>query len=405
MGPKGLLSDAEEKVLINYIKLSCERARPGTKNNVMNAVTTILSEERKANFKRNFPPSFVDDCPSEKWWRLFHDRNPTVVFRTPETLTRARRSVSKASVHQWFEDTEAYFADNDLLEVLSDPSRNFNIDESGFSLSPKRGRVLAPKGEKAVFEESSGDQKTNITILAMICADGTVPPPMIIYPRKRINPIMSEQFPKEYKFSVGKSDSGWISYETLYEYMTNSFNDWLNSNNVQRPVIVWTDWHETRNNFLAKTLNEQGIILYGLPPNTTHLLQPLDVSVFFPLKRGWSKMSKEWEEENSDESITQVNFAKVFLPVYYKYVTPQNIRSGFSKCGLVPFNKDSPDYSKLKAGPAPRASDATIYEGINQGGKIERSTPTEAPHLLNRAIQTGPILQVTTGKERKGKYR
>ena len=117
-------------------------------------------------------------------------------------------------------------------------------------------------------------------------------------------------------------------------------------------------------------------------------------------------MAQEWEEANNDESITQVNFAKVFLPVYYKYVTPQNIGPGFSKCGgLVLFNKDSPDYSRLKVGPAQRASDATIYEGTNQGEKIERSIQTEAPHLLNRAIQTGPILQVTTSQERKDKYR
>ena len=77
--------------------------------------------------------------PSDKWWRLFRKRNPTIVFRPPETLTTARRSVSKASMHQWLEDTEAYFVDNDLLEILSDPSRNFNMDESGFSLSPKQG--------------------------------------------------------------------------------------------------------------------------------------------------------------------------------------------------------------------------------------------------------------------------
>ena len=74
-----------------------------------------------------------------------------------------------------------YFEDNDLLDdALNDPTRQFNIDESGFSLFPKKGKVLAIIGEKNVYEESSIHQKSNVTILANICADGRVPPPLVI---------------------------------------------------------------------------------------------------------------------------------------------------------------------------------------------------------------------------------
>lgn len=91
------------------------------------------------------------------------------------------------------------------------------------------------------------------------------------------------------------------------------------------------------------------------------------MSVFGPLKNGWAKLAKDWEGTHNGESITQVNFAKVSPLPYQRYVTPQNIVSGFSKCGLVPFNPDSPDYYKLMAGQAQRTSDASIYEGVNQG--------------------------------------
>ena len=202
--------------------------------------------------------------------------------------------MSVAVIKQWFHSTADYFKEIDETDALEDPTRNFNIDETGFCLSPSVGKVLALKGEKNVFEERSLHCKTNITVLGCICADGSIPPPMIIYPRKRINPLMAEQFPPSYKFTVGKSEKGYITYETLYEYLCNDFSDWVTEHNIQRPVIVWTDWHETRNNyFLAKTLNEQIIILYGLPPNTTHFMQPLDVAVFGPLKKGWSHSVRE----------------------------------------------------------------------------------------------------------------
>lgn len=74
------------------------------------------------------------------------------------------------------------------------------------------------------------------------------------------------------------------------------------------------------------------------------------------MKRAWSKTAKAWGHANSDECITQAIFAKVFLPSYYKYVSKENIIAGFAKCGLVPFNPDSPDYSKLKCNAAQKAS-------------------------------------------------
>jgi hypothetical protein len=34
-----------------------------------------------------------------------------------------------------------------------------------------------------------------------------------------------------------------------------------------------------------------------LPENSTHILQPLDVSVFGPLKRRWREVLENWKEE------------------------------------------------------------------------------------------------------------
>lgn len=388
MGPSSVLTDAEEDVIVAYIKGSLRRAHPVTKKNVLDAVGTILRTERQEGFHRKIPP-FFGEKPKRKWWRLFCSRHPEITLRTPETLTTSRLNISKGVIQQWFADAQTYFADEGFLEALYDPSRQFNIDESGFSLSPKQGKVLAIRGEKHVFEESAIYHKTNITVLANVCADGRIPPPLIIYPRKRITANMAEHFPENYDCCVGKSESGYITFETLYEYLCNSFNDWLNDNNVERPIIMWTDWHETRNNYyLAKQLQHLKIIMYGLPPNTTHMMQPLDVAVFGPLKKAWSRGAKEFEHQNPDTMITQINFAEVFLPLYYDCVTADNIKSGFSKCGLYPFNAESPDYSKLVSASAQREVTSSIFEGIESEGKVERSVQTTYAETTNRGTQS-----------------
>ncbi|XP_068214104.1 uncharacterized protein [Palaemon carinicauda] len=203
MGPKTVLTDTEEEVLVAYIKGSIRRANPVTKKNIIDAVSTILRTEREEGIERATPPSFTDK-PKKKWWQLFRQRHPTVTYRTPETLTTSRKNISKQVILQWFANTQSFFVEEGMMEALHDPSRNFNIDESGFSLSPKQGRVLAIKGEKHVFEESSAQHKTNITVLANVCADGRIPPPMIIYPRKRISAHMGENFPEGYDCCAAK---------------------------------------------------------------------------------------------------------------------------------------------------------------------------------------------------------
>ena len=66
---------------------------------------------------------------------------------------------------------------------------------------------------------------------------------------------MSDQFPSDFVFSFGHYNSGYITFETLYEFPVNDFDAWLNTNNIVRPVIIFTDWHQTRAIFFSKDTN------------------------------------------------------------------------------------------------------------------------------------------------------
>lgn len=148
--------------------------------------------------------------------------------------------------------------------------------------------------------------------------------------------------------------------------MCNDFDSWLTENNIQRPVVVWTDWHESRIWYhLAQKLNELQIILYGIPPNTTHFLQPLDVAVFGPLKKIWKRHVREWQETH-DAVLGINNFVPCVIPMYYENVTKQNIVSGFRATGLHPFDSAAPDYTKLRTAET-YVPNITILEEIDQG--------------------------------------
>lgn len=87
---------------------------------------------------------------------------------------------------------------------------------------------------------------------------------------------------------IGKTEKGWMTGEAFYEYFANVFHPYLVKEQIPLPVIVFLDGHSSHLTLhLSEFCRNNGIILVCLLPNTTHILQLLDVSVFAPLKQKW----------------------------------------------------------------------------------------------------------------------
>ena len=64
-------------------------------------------------------------------------RHPLISIRTSEHVTTASACVSEKDIKKWFSDIHQYLVDEKLDDILQDPTRLFNGDETGFSLCPK----------------------------------------------------------------------------------------------------------------------------------------------------------------------------------------------------------------------------------------------------------------------------
>lgn len=79
-----------------------------------------------------------------------------------------------------------------------------------------------------------------------------------------------------------------------------------------------------------------------LPPNATHLCQPLDVAYFRPLKRAWSNTLGEWNQRNNGcvpKHIFPRLLKKTLVSIETRSV--QNMKSGFKASGIYPLNKNA----------------------------------------------------------------
>lgn len=79
------------------------------------------------------------------------------------------------------------------------------------------------------------------------------------------------------------------------------------------------------------------IILYCLPPHTTHWLQPLDVGCFGPLQIAWFNCCDEILDE-TEEGMEMKDVVREYFVARKKAFTKQNISQAWKKSGLCPLN-------------------------------------------------------------------
>lgn len=162
--------------------------------------------------------------------------------------------------------------DNDLLNR---PSRIYNMDESGMPLDHKQLKRVAKKRMKKVHGPSSGD-KSQFTPVARATAAGSVLPPILIFKGKRLNHEWTKgEVPNAF---YGMSENGWIDQELFFYWLKDLL---LKQIPPERPVTLLMDGYSSH--YTPEAISgaaQVGVIVFCIPPNTTHAAQPLDVRFF-----------------------------------------------------------------------------------------------------------------------------
>ncbi|XP_058840103.1 uncharacterized protein LOC131695592 [Topomyia yanbarensis] len=340
-GPFPVLTDREEIEIVYWLQQMERKGFPISRNCLISKVSSFLEAHPRPN-------PFRDNIPGRRWVKCFMKRHPQISFRTPEGVTSASAKVSEHNIREWFKTVSEYLAENELSDVLNDPSRVFNGDESGFCINPIPKRVIATKGNKNVSIVEPANSKQNITVLFSFAADGTVVPPDVILPYKRLRKDIIQSFPGHW--GLGCSDAGWMDTKNFVLYIQKVFHPALLRRNVKLPIIYFVDGHKSHTAFeAADVCAKLGIILIALIPNATRILQPADVGIFRPLKNSWSQVVDTWKSKHKSEFVTIVNFGSLLDKAMKAALKQSTIQNAFRVCGLYPFDADSVDYTKCIA--------------------------------------------------------
>ena len=339
-GPKPYLSVEEEEELASFLFQVAQIGYPHTKKQVFGIVQRILESKG------------IHSPVSNGWWERFCKRNPSVSLRAAVALSVARASATDPEMlHRYYDTLEQCLKDND---IFNQPGVIFNCDETGLSLNPSSLRVVQQVGTKNP-SYITGCDKSQITVLACTCAAGYALPPMVIFDRLTWNPKLAEG--EIAGCFYGLSKNGWINRELFDKWFSNHF---LKYAPQSRPLLLLLDGHSSH--YSPATINlaaEQGILVYVLPPNTTHLTQPLDKGCFAPLKVLWRQACHDFRRDNPGRVVTRFEFSQLFSEVWYSAMSARNIVASFKTTGVCPFNRQA-----LKV-PGMEKEEPTIFQPNN----------------------------------------
>lgn len=136
---------------------------------------------------------------------------------------------------------------------------------------------------------------------------------------------------------------GWFDKTTFEDWFFSIALKYCQQLKNDKPRVLIGD--NVSSHLSAKVINcclENNIRLVFLPPNATHLCQPLDVSFFRPLKRAYKETLEEWKKRAKGVVPKHVfpGLLKKALERLGSNAT-KNMKSGFRASGICPLNPNA----------------------------------------------------------------
>ncbi|MES9882742.1 MAG: hypothetical protein ABW185_17890 [Sedimenticola sp.] len=191
----------------------------------------------------------------------------------------------------------------------------------------------------------TSERSATTTILGCGNALGYQIPPFFVFAGARMRTELMEGASVGAQGTVSKS--GWSNSSVFMDYIQNHFVRYAKAD-PEEPILLLYDGHRSHiSPFLVDWAKENNIILFVLPPHTSHILQPMDVGCFGAFAKIYSDECQRFQRSNGTV-VNRYNVCAISSKAYTKALSPVNLQAAFRKSGVYPFN--------------PSAIDATTFE-------------------------------------------
>ena len=281
-------------------------------------------------------------------------------FLRRNTLVRRRKThQAQVLIDIITQETASYIELLSLYQDLNEDLVFVNMDEIYIPFDLAGDYTCHFKGEKTIDIASHQDAKVGMTLMPCILSNGESLPPLLIfnYPYAKNG---TRSFPKKYEhlrtalapYVVRFTDSGFNKDYILEEYIRKVVLPWKARSGKELVLIIDQAGSHSSRNF-TKFLDSQMLFYLYLPAGATHILQPLDVVVNFPLKSEIRSYYTAWlEKEVAKENIQRIeppNETQLIDWIFksMKIVTSELVFKSFRPTGILGKFRDLYDAEKL----------------------------------------------------------
>ena len=315
----------EEKALVKFLLQQDALGRP-VRIKYVPSIAFNLARRRPLIDRPSKPPG-------KNWAQHFHKRHANVLKAgKSQALDWDRFNIYDKATH-WFDVIERVLQDPAVL-----PKNVWNMDETGVMLSKLNSvKVLMSKDNQRGYR-GARVKRTTVTAVECVSAEGKYLDPMIIWPASTHRANWTTHRTPGWHYAY--SDSGYTDSYLSLQWLKLVFDPQTKERAGQNPRVLICDGfgtHETLE--ILEFCFENNIILCRLPSHSSYVLQPCDVSVFGPLKAAYRDQIERLER-GCVGAIRKEHLTYLYSRAREEALTSRNIRAGWAKAGLFPFNPD-----------------------------------------------------------------
>lgn len=373
---KRKLLPVEEQSLVRWILDLDSRGFPPHIIDVRRMADTLLAARGQQP-----PPPRVGKC----WVTRFINSQPELETKWDRKL-HSQRALCQDPVkfRAWFKLVEGMRQKYGILD-----EDIYNFDETGFMMGIASGmsKVVTSSDRVGRANTIQPGNRDWVTTIECINASGWALSPLIILPGKLHQASWYRDIPDDWTLAV--SDNGWTTDELGFSWLKH-FDNQTASRTTGAYRLLIVDGHSSHATpEFDQYCAEHKIISLCMPAHSSHLLQPLDVSCFSPLKTAYGGEVSELARAHIYH-VDKQDFLSIYTRIRPRLFTEQTIKSSFQAAGLVPHCPDRVLSSlTVVRTPSPPAQEA----------HSETRWSAETPHTVAQLQQQAQLIHDRLGRQ------
>jgi hypothetical protein len=322
--PHQRLTNLEESAIIQYVLDLDSRSFPPRLRGVEDMANRLLAD-------RDAPPV------GSRWASYFVKRHKELTTRFTRRYDYQRALCEDPELIQsWFK-----LVRNTVAKYGIQDEDFHNFDETGFMMGIISTTMVVTSSERRGKPTlAQPGNREWVSVIQDINSRGQAIPPFIIVAGQNhlSNWYEDSALPKDWVIST--TPNGWTTNEKAIEWIQH-FEKHTQPRALGAYRLLIMDGHESHHSTEFELFcKNHKIITLCMPAHSSHILQPLDVGCFGPLKKAYGKEIEGLMRARITH-ITKADFLPAFCTAFKAAMTEKNIQGAFRGAGLIPFDPQS----------------------------------------------------------------